>query len=62
MAVSFDGSAPASITARVLDWWDPYHPSKSGYQYTRELSATFAVEYGDLESFTRRAVRLLTKD
>ena len=59
MRVSYDGSAPPSITARVLDWWDPYHPPKGGYQYRRELSATFNVDYAELESFTRRAVRLL---
>jgi hypothetical protein len=58
--VSYDGSAPASITVRVLDWWDPYHPSKGRYQYRRELTASFEVDYADLESFTRRAVRLLT--
>jgi hypothetical protein len=62
MGVRYDGSAPASVTATVLDWWDPYKPSGGGYPGQRELTATFEVVYSDLQTFTRRAVRLLSTD
>jgi hypothetical protein len=41
----------ASVAARVLDWWDPYHPSKGGYQYRRELEARFDVGREELTRF-----------
>jgi hypothetical protein len=49
----------ASVAARVLDWWDPYQPSKVGYQHRRELEARFDVEREELTRFASDLAELL---
>jgi hypothetical protein len=49
----------ASVATRVLDWSDPYHPSKGGYPHRRELEARLDVEREELTRFATDLAELL---
>jgi hypothetical protein len=59
LRIGLSDTETASVAARVLDWWDPYHPSKGGYQHRRELEARFDVDREELTRFASELADLL---
>jgi len=59
LRIGISETGAASVAARVLDWWDPYHPAQGGYQYRRELEARFDVDREELTRFASDLAELL---